>query len=190
MDVSSLLSVGQVQKVRPPKEKAAVEETSFLPDMGDYGDDLGDVPVRLCLFGLKDQMQQDASMSVDVPSQPMDQREADAAAADAENAEEEEANENEVDYMGERTRKMVAMLQKTFSKSRSSTADFNKVIAGQSRTTAAICFFEILKLKTKGFVEVEQESAYGAIKVTKTVIRLCLEGLTMQPEFSTVVSAA
>ena len=43
---------------------------------------------------------------------------------------------------------------------------FSSISTGVKRRTAAACFFELLQLKTWGFIELNQDSAYGSIMIS------------------------
>ncbi len=65
-----------------------------------------------------------------------------------------------------RTEKMRDTLQEHFQQA--DALSFNAMTAGQTRRQAACALFEVLVLKSKGFVNVKQPKAFGDIKLTAT----------------------
>ena len=48
------------------------------------------------------------------------------------------------------------------------TLSFSAMTQSQSRRAAASCLFELLVLKSKGFVDIKQKKAFGDIAITAT----------------------
>jgi len=70
--------------------------------------------------------------------------------------------------MTERTLKVMNIFNETFKTQ--SEIDLNKMVAGKKRITAARCFYEVLVLKTKNFIDVKQDAPYADITITKSAI--------------------
>lgn len=51
--------------------------------------------------------------------------------------------------------------------------EYLSLVHGRRRAVAAQTFFELLVLKTKGFIQLNQEEPYSEIKIMKTV-ELCI----------------
>ncbi|EFA86705.1 hypothetical protein PPL_00508 [Heterostelium album PN500] len=68
-----------------------------------------------------------------------------------------------------RTATMHNVLNSYFSTSKSTTIQFNSLVSDkQTRVAVAGTFYELLVLKTKGLVQVQQDESYGDILITKT----------------------
>ena len=67
----------------------------------------------------------------------------------------------------ERTQKVLNSLKLKFDAEPDQPLQYSK-LAGRSRRTAAVCLFELLVLKTRDFIEVDQEEPFGDITVTPT----------------------
>ena len=65
-----------------------------------------------------------------------------------------------------RTQAMKEKLQSEFEETE--TVSFKAMTTGGSRKNAATSLFELLVLKTKGFIDVEQPKAFGDIIVSAT----------------------
>eukprot|EP00045_Choanoeca_perplexa_P002334 m.23972 g.23972 ORF g.23972 m.23972 type:complete len:520 (+) comp11456_c0_seq1:70-1629(+) len=64
-----------------------------------------------------------------------------------------------------RTKKMLSTLQTTFETERE--ISYDNMTAGKSKKVAAACFLELLVLKTKGYVQLEQSEPFDDIIVTQ-----------------------
>mmetsp|Transcript_22404 Transcript_22404/g.52935 ORF Transcript_22404/g.52935 Transcript_22404/m.52935 type:complete len:588 (-) Transcript_22404:45-1808(-) len=80
--------------------------------------------------------------------------------------------DKEIPEQQERTKKVILMLQKSFKhKEKSAPLRFQQMIhpaegaPPPTKHTAAVAFFELLGLNAKGFVKLEQKSAYGDITI-------------------------
>lgn len=90
-----------------------------------------------------------------------------ASRGDPREAEEEQfqtAEEFEAGHMTRRTVKMIEMLREGFEEEE--TLSYNELTRGKSRSTAAACLYELLILKTKDFVQIEQMAPFADITVT------------------------
>eukprot|EP00742_Colponemidia_sp_Colp-10_P004357 GILJ01004649.1.p1 GENE.GILJ01004649.1~~GILJ01004649.1.p1 ORF type:complete len:570 (-),score=150.44 GILJ01004649.1:162-1871(-) len=67
----------------------------------------------------------------------------------------------------QRSAKMLQLLQSEL-KGKTKTLSLNSLTAGKDRKTAAGSFFELLVLKTRDFIDVEQREPFGDIKIKKT----------------------
>uniref|UniRef100_A0A6U4LIV4 Rad21/Rec8-like protein N-terminal domain-containing protein n=3 Tax=Hemiselmis andersenii TaxID=464988 RepID=A0A6U4LIV4_HEMAN len=108
---------------------------------------------------------------------------------------EEEGLHGKVTEQGERTKKVILMLQKCFSHDKAKSdspaskvsapeeapapkpLEFHKIIKGSagekpSKHTAAVAFFELLGLQAKGMVHLEQSEAFGNISIGQTPLLL------------------
>eukprot|EP01116_Phalansterium_solitarium_P021990 TRINITY_DN7087_c0_g1_i3.p1 TRINITY_DN7087_c0_g1~~TRINITY_DN7087_c0_g1_i3.p1 ORF type:complete len:519 (+),score=257.64 TRINITY_DN7087_c0_g1_i3:169-1725(+) len=95
-----------------------------------------------------------------------------AAAAEAEE-EEEAAAEGPVDTTlpdswSERTKRMHKFLSTTFEAQAADTLSYNELVRGKVRKTVVGTFFELLVLKTRDVVQLEQHQPYGDITVSRT----------------------
>ncbi len=81
---------------------------------------------------------------------------------------EEEVQDNISTSVSLKTRRMQAFLEQSFS---TDTADlnFNNMFANKPRRTVASAFFELLVLKSKGYIDINQQEPYGPITVTRSV---------------------
>jgi hypothetical protein len=68
-----------------------------------------------------------------------------------------------------RTKQVLGVLQEQFSEGNKDEASFDNLTTGISRRTAALCFFEILQLKTWNYIDVEQEVPFDDIRLTPGV---------------------
>jgi len=71
-----------------------------------------------------------------------------------------------------RTVKMLSFLQKAFDEAetlagKKAQLNFNDTVRGKKRRTAAGCFFEVLVLNTRGYINVNQQEPYGDIFISK-----------------------
>ena len=57
-------------------------------------------------------------------------------------------------------------LQKGFEDSPTGTLSYNKMTQKKSRRTAAACLFELLVLKTKDYVHIDQDAPFGDVTIT------------------------
>ena len=76
------------------------------------------------------------------------------------------SEEYEEEHLTKRTQKMMTSLKAGFEEADEIT--YNGMTAGKNRRTAAACLFELLVLKTKGYIEVVQPEPYADITVTPT----------------------
>ena len=76
------------------------------------------------------------------------------------------AEQYEEDHLTKRTQKMMTSLKAGFEEADEIT--YNGMTTGKNRRTAAACLFELLVLKTKGYIEVDQAQPYADIIVTPT----------------------
>ncbi|XP_047178442.1 sister chromatid cohesion 1 protein 2-like [Vigna umbellata] len=71
----------------------------------------------------------------------------------------------------DRTRYVASYLHQSFLPARNqkeeTVLNFSKVFRGLARKEGARLFYEVLVLKTTGYVDVEQNEAYGDIAITK-----------------------
>jgi hypothetical protein len=65
----------------------------------------------------------------------------------------------------DRTLKVMNIFNETFK--HQDQVNFNRMLEGKQRVTAARCFYELLVLKTRNFVDVQQDAPYENIIVTK-----------------------
>ena len=65
------------------------------------------------------------------------------------------------------TQRMHTFLELTFKAKKSSQLSFNELAEGKRRKTVAATFFELLVLKSKGYVELAQAAPYADIKIAK-----------------------
>ncbi|KAA8530121.1 hypothetical protein F0562_004830 [Nyssa sinensis] len=83
-----------------------------------------------------------------------------------------EGDKQEIDGWSVRTRTVVRCLHKNFlngkKKRGNGVVNLLQVLKGKNRKESARVFFEILVLKTGGYVDVKQDNAYGDILVLKT----------------------
>eukprot|EP00035_Acanthoeca_spectabilis_P023278 m.448629 g.448629 ORF g.448629 m.448629 type:complete len:577 (-) comp19688_c0_seq1:1630-3360(-) len=70
------------------------------------------------------------------------------------------------DHLTSRTKKMIESLQKGFEDSKTGALSYNKMTQKKSRRTAAACLFELLVLKTKDYIDIEQDSPFGDLTIT------------------------
>lgn len=61
---------------------------------------------------------------------------------------------------------MIESLQKGFEDSKTGALSYNKMTQKKSRRTAAACLFELLVLKTKDYIDIEQDSPFGDLTIT------------------------
>lgn len=80
---------------------------------------------------------------------------------------EEEVQDNISTSVSLKTRKMQAFLEQSFSTD--ADLNFNQMFANKQRRTVAAAFFELLVLKSKGYIDINQQEPYGDITVTKNV---------------------
>jgi hypothetical protein len=80
---------------------------------------------------------------------------------------EEEVQDNISTSVSLKTRKMQAFLEQSFSTD--ADLNFNQMFANKQRRTVASAFFELLVLKSKGYIDINQQEPYGDITVTKSV---------------------
>ncbi|KAL2564752.1 hypothetical protein AAZV13_19G065500 [Glycine max] len=69
-----------------------------------------------------------------------------------------------------RTREVASCLHQSFlhaRKQREDTVNFSQVFGGRARKESALLFYEVLVLKTTGYVDVEQNKAYGDIAISR-----------------------
>lgn len=98
----------------------------------------------------------------DVSRIRMDSRDVDPR--DVEDEQYQTAEEYEAGHMTRRTAKMIEMLREGFEAE--SELSFNDLTRGKTRRTAAACLFELLVLKTKDFVQLQQDAPFADITVT------------------------
>ena len=67
--------------------------------------------------------------------------------------------------MTDRTGKVLNIFNETFKTQ--DEINLNKMVAGKKRITAARCFYEVLVLKTKNFIDVKQDAPYEDITIRK-----------------------
>eukprot|EP00029_Vermamoeba_vermiformis_P009284 TRINITY_DN4580_c0_g1_i1.p1 TRINITY_DN4580_c0_g1~~TRINITY_DN4580_c0_g1_i1.p1 ORF type:complete len:508 (+),score=133.45 TRINITY_DN4580_c0_g1_i1:43-1566(+) len=79
---------------------------------------------------------------------------------------EEEVQDNISTSVSLKTRRMQAFLEQSFSTD--ADLNFNQMFANKPRRTAASAFFELLVLKSKGYIEINQQEPYGDITVTRS----------------------
>jgi len=86
-----------------------------------------------------------------------------------ERRESEQQNSQQQNFIGysRNTTKMMMYLKEMADKSKAKDGDlsFKKVCKGMNRETVARGFFELLVLRTKGFIDVKQEQPYADIKI-------------------------
>ncbi|CAJ1791855.1 unnamed protein product [Sphenostylis stenocarpa] len=82
-----------------------------------------------------------------------------------------EADNAKLAGWSDRTRVVANYLKKSFLPARNqkekSVLNFSKVFGGRARKEGARLFYEVLVLKTTGYVDVEQNEAYGDIAISK-----------------------
>ncbi|KAG4395987.1 hypothetical protein GLYMA_19G087000v4 [Glycine max] len=79
-------------------------------------------------------------------------------------------NESELSGWSGRTREVASCLHQSFlhaRKQREDTVNFSQVFGGRARKESALLFYEVLVLKTTGYVDVEQNKAYGDIAISR-----------------------
>jgi cohesin complex subunit SCC1 len=83
------------------------------------------------------------------------------------------ADEFEDDHITKRTKKMMTSLRAGFEEADEIT--FSEMAGGKNRRVAAACMFELLVLKTKDYIHVEQAEPYADIVITPTEALLASE---------------
>lgn len=76
------------------------------------------------------------------------------------------SEEYEEEHLTKRTQKMMSSLKAGFEDA--DEISYAGMTAGKNRRTAAACFFELLVIKTKGFIDVKQPEPYADIIITPT----------------------
>lgn len=76
------------------------------------------------------------------------------------------ASEFEQDHLTSRTAKMIGTLRTGFASTGNKSLSYNTMTQNKTRRTAAACLFELLVLKSKDYVDVNQDSAYSDITVS------------------------
>ena len=73
------------------------------------------------------------------------------------------------DNWNKRTKQVLGVLQESFSLNRNDTLSFEQLSLATRRKTAALCFFEILQLKTWNYIDVCQDRPFADISIRQTV---------------------
>eukprot|EP01104_Vermistella_antarctica_P018220 TRINITY_DN6676_c0_g1_i1.p1 TRINITY_DN6676_c0_g1~~TRINITY_DN6676_c0_g1_i1.p1 ORF type:complete len:543 (-),score=154.26 TRINITY_DN6676_c0_g1_i1:1836-3464(-) len=153
-------------------EEEVVEEEQPQFDMGPNTTFDGDIPMG----DFEAPSFDDPSLSVSSPHKDaaiqddFDPLESTAIPAASNSTDEGEQEPTYVAYdsFSERTRKMHNYLKEVFP-SDTESISYNGLVEGKKKRTAATTFFEVLVLKSSGFIDIEQEEPYGEISISKTV---------------------